>query len=289
METVYESDVSAQSHVGSKNRSYSTEFKLKAVKYSEDCNSSRKAAAKFGVDRKRVREWRQMKSKLETASTKRKRLEGAGRKPLDEDVEESVLQWVHESRSNGLRVSMNMITNKEKFKETVMPQSFSASSGWFQRFMTRHALAIRRKTTESQKDPDKLIDKLLAYIIQVCRQRAKFNYTDNNIVAMDETAVWQDMLSTTTVNTIGEKTIRMKTTGHEKSKVSVCLAAKGDGTKLKPFIVFPGAKREVKALNEEFKTRCVVASSVNGWMNEELTLCWVRSVLGKFSFSRRML
>lgn len=81
----------------------------------------------------------------------------------------------------------------------------------------------------------------------------------------------------------------MKTTGHEKTKVSVCLTAKADGTKLKHFIVFPGAKRETKLLNEEFKTKCVVASSSNGWMNEELTLDWVRSVLGKFSFTRRIL
>ena len=36
---------------------------------------------------------------------------------------------------------------------------------------------------------------------------------------------------------------------------------KADGTKLKPMIVFGSAKRESKALNEEFKSRCVVASS----------------------------
>ena len=50
---------------------------------------------------------------------------------------------------------------------------------------------------------------------------------------------------------------------------------------MKPFIVFPGAKRETKVLNEEFKAKCVVASSSKGWMNEELTLDWVRSVLGE--------
>ena len=85
--------------------------------------------------------------------------------------------------------------------------------------------------------------------------------------------------------------IAMKTTGHEKSRVSVCLTAKADGTKLKPFIIFPGGKRETKLLNEEFKAKkkCVVASSSNGWMNEELTLDWLRSVLGKFSFTRRIL
>ena len=40
---------------------------------------------------------------------------------------------------------------------------------------------------------------------------------------MDETAVWQDMLFSTTVDNVGEKSIRLKTKGHEKSKVPVFL------------------------------------------------------------------
>ena len=155
--------------------------------------------------------------------------------------------------------------------------------------MGRNGLSVRRRTTESQKDPERLIDKLIAYILQVRRQRNRLSYSHSDIIAMDETAVWQDMLSSTTVDNVGEKSIRLKTTGHEKSKVSVCLAAKADGTKLKPFIVFPGAKRETKQLNEEFKNKCFVASSVNGWMNEDLTRDWVQGVLGKFSFFRQML
>ena len=73
------------------------------------------------------------------------------------------------------------------------------------------------------------------------RLRETFSYGDSDIVAMDETAVWQDMLSNINVDSIGKNTINMKTSGHEKTKVSVCLTAKADGTKLKPFIVFPGA------------------------------------------------
>ena len=114
--------------------------------------------------------------------------------------------------------------------------------------MSRHGSAIRRKTTESQKDLEKLIDKLIGYILPIRRQRGKIAYHDKDIIAMDETAVWQDMVSNTTVDNIGESTIRLKTTGHE---VSLCLAAKGDGTKLKPLIVFAGAKRETKALNND--------------------------------------
>ena len=155
--------------------------------------------------------------------------------------------------------------------------------------MARNGLSVRRRTTESKKDPDRLIDKLIAYILQVRRQRSRHSYSHSDIIAINETAVWQDMLSSATVDKAGESSIRLKTTGHEKSKVSVSLTAKAHGINLKPFIVFPGATRETKQLNEEFKNKCYVASSVNGWMNEDLTRDWVQGVLGKFSFTRRML
>ena len=52
---------------------------------------------------------------------------------------------------------------------------------------------------------------------------------------------WSDIVSETTVDIIvREKTVTLKTTGHEKSRVSVCLAAKADGTKLKPMLVLKG-------------------------------------------------
>ena len=96
------------------------------------------------------------------------------------------------------------------------------------------------------------------------------------------------MISGTTVAK-GTKTIRMKTTGHEKSKVSVCLTANADGKRLKPFTVLTVAKREVKELNEHFKRKCFLASTCNGWMNDELTAEYLREIVGKFSFSKRLL
>ena len=85
-----------------------------------------------------------------------------------------------------------------------------------------------------------------------------------------------------------KKTVSVKTTGHKKSRVSVCLAAKADGTKPPPFIVFKRAKRETAALDKEIKN-CYIASSPNAWMNTELTHVWVNKVLGTFSFRRRYL
>ena len=104
---------------------------------------------------------------------------------------------------------------------------------------------------------------------------------------MDEPVA--DMVSDMTVEKTGARTVTMKSTGHEKVQVSVCLTAKSDGTKLKPFIVFKGAKRDSKALNEQYRLRCVVASTPNGWMNTDLTQEFVKTVLGTFSFGKRLL
>ena len=57
-----------QSDAGKKINSYSTEFKLEAVRFAVECNSNYKAAKKFNIDWKRIREWRVNQSKLESAS-----------------------------------------------------------------------------------------------------------------------------------------------------------------------------------------------------------------------------
>lgn len=51
--TNMEADTS-QSHAGTKISSYSTEFKLEAIKFADECKSISKAAVKFNVDRKRT-------------------------------------------------------------------------------------------------------------------------------------------------------------------------------------------------------------------------------------------
>ena len=106
---------------------------------------------------------------------------------------------------------------------------------------------------------------------------------------MDETSVWNDMAFNTTIDKQGAQSVCLKRTGHEKYMASLCLADKTDGTKVKPFVVFCAIKRESNSLDEEFKPRCVVTSSGNAWMNEEVTTIWMKGVLGVFLFNRRLL
>ena len=96
--------------------------------------------------------------------------------------------------------------HEQKCKAWQVSPSFIASNGWLQKCMARNGLSVRRRTTESKKDPDRLIDKLIAYILQVRRQ-SRHSYNHNDIIAMDDTAVWKDMLSSTTVDKVGENSI----------------------------------------------------------------------------------
>ena len=128
-------------------------------------------------------------------------------------------------------------------------------------------LLLRRKTTTAQQEPHRAINKMISYILHVCRLSRQHNYQSSCIVAMDEMSVWDDMVSTTTVDDVGAELINLKITEHGYTMLS----ARADGTKLKPYIVFCGAKREVKKLNEDFKHNCVIATSSNAWLNKELT------------------
>ena len=85
------------------------------------------------------------------------------------------------------------------------------------------------------------------------------------------------------------ETITLKSTGREKLRVTVGVSAKGDGTILKPIIVFKGTIRKVQLLQKEFQSKCLIASTKNGWMDTNLTITWSNTVLGKLCFRRRLL
>ena len=95
-------------------------------------------------------------------------------------------------------------------------EKFDASTGYVSKFMKRHNLLLRRKTSVAQKDSNLLIAKIVSYILRVRRLQIKYEYQPGDIIAFDETPVWMDMVSDTAVDICGRKTISLKTTGHEK-------------------------------------------------------------------------
>ena len=113
--------------------------------------------------------------------------------------------------------------------------------------MHRNGFLLHRKTTTGQQDPERLIDKLILYVLHARRLSIKCKYPRSSIIAMGETSASNGMVSNTTSQKQGVKFVCLKTTGHKKFMVSICLAVKADGTKLKSFVVLHAAKIKSKS------------------------------------------
>lgn len=114
---------------------------------------------------------------------------------------------------------------------------FSASNGWEDNFMKRHGLSLRRSTTQYQKPPSDYVPKIVAFILYVRNLISDNSILPAGIYACDETALWLDASSSSTVCETGSREVSIRTTGHDKLRVTVLLCAKADGVKLKPYIL----------------------------------------------------
>lgn len=201
-------------------------------------------------------------------------------------------EWIKSIWARHLRVSRKMIRMKAKeiyasVSDSRDGEDFAASAGWLDRFLNRNNFSVRTRRTVAQKDGGYVTEKQVNFVTFSTRMIEKKKIQENNNIAIDETVVWFDMLGTTTVEARGARSVPLKTMGHEKSHLTVVLSAKADRTKLKPYVVFTGGIREVKAMKNI--NGVVIASSKNVWMNDDLTADWLQKVVGKLNFGPRLL
>ena len=92
---------------------------------------------------------------------------------------------------------------------------------------------------------------------------------------MDETPIWFEISSHTTIEKIGNKSVTIKTCGSERTRLSLLLANNVNGGKLKPLIVFKGKYNSTKQnrLNKNLhlaKKELYVACQENSWVTKEI-------------------
>ena len=104
----------------------------------------------------------------------------------------------------------------------------------------------------------------LRYVIRIRQRR---NYPLSMIGNMDETPVYVDIPGNYTLERKGMKSITMASTGHEKEKLTVMLAAMADGTKLLPMVVLKGVRRP---RDIDIPAGIVVVMAPKSWANEEI-------------------
>ena len=243
-----------------KHHSYTHKLKLEVILYAEKY-SNRAAGRKYGIDEACVRRWRKKKGPIAEIvekggmGAKQSRIGKGGRKVASTHLDRLVLAWVKEKRRDSVRISTGMLQKKarelatsnlevqEELERNIVggPDEFFASRGWMVRFMRRNQLSFRRKTTQGQHRPITESYLIRNFILFVRAMRIKNRYLETDLIAMDETAVWLDSPGDTTITPIGARTIKVKTTKHEKNRVTVCLSARANGAKTDPGLFLRGS------------------------------------------------
>ena len=87
----------------------------------------------------------------------------------------NILAWVLSMREKHLAISTQMLRDKALLLVRSHNPSFTASEGWIRRFMRRHNLTLRARTSVSQKLPSNLETKINEFHVDVKELRSQHN------------------------------------------------------------------------------------------------------------------
>ena len=215
---------------------YTARFKL--VTYALE-KGNREAARQFQVDEKNVQRWRSQQEKLK--GLRRNQRAACYCSAKFPEIEKELNEWIDEKRKAGIGISTTVIRLKAKSMakvRNVAESEYKASVHWCHRFVDRHDLSIRRRTTISQKLPENFKDKLLKFQRFIIAERKKHEYDLSLIGNMDQTQLTFDMPANSTVDAKGTKSVSIMTTGHKKDRFTfyLCLYIRGKMSFLKKFV-----------------------------------------------------
>ncbi len=118
--------------------------------------------------------------------------------------------------------------------------------------------------------------------------RIEHNYPLKYIGNMNETPLWFDLPSNTTIDHKGAKTVSISIIGHERSSFTVILGCMANGIKLSAVCIY----KLKNILKENFSYSIHIRANEKGWANEKEILWWIETVWtsrNPFSNSRSML
>ena len=201
---------------------------------------------------------------------------GSGRKlSYPKEVDEEIAEWILIRRDAHLPVSTELVKAKAKLLIKPHNPQFRASKGWLEKFLSRHSLSMRARTSISQKLPAQLERKLESFLNEVRVLRVRHGYSPDMIINKDETPMYFDMVPEKTISKKGKKEVHVRSSGAEKRKLTVTLTCTGDGEMIPALAIFKG-KRKLK-----FKSPDDVHVTVQakGWMDADVMLQWFKAVI----------
>lgn len=245
------------------------------VNEAERTNNVR-AGKRYDVTECNVRRWRSQKDELKNAHSERRGYRGPQTGHFTE-IDRRVCDYVTEKRNEGMPIPRAVMQQKALEVATelnIARAEFKASMGWCRRMMRRNGLSLRRRTSLAQRLPADFREKLVNYQRFVIKLRKKHEYPLDQMGNADQTPVFFDMPTSVTVHKRGDKSVIVKSTGNEKSRVTVMLTCLADGTKLPPYVIL---KRKTLP-KDPMPAGIIVRAQEKGWMESRLVVDWLKVV-----------
>jgi hypothetical protein len=229
-------------------KTYSEKQKRRIVEYAQH-HRVRPAQRQYKVPRKNIQRWLSELKKMQCDAVKvtqgrqtRRHKKGQGRKlSYPKEVDDKLLEWVLKQRELHLPVTTTMLLSHAKLEIALHNPAFKASVGWSRKFIRRHNLSLRARTSVAQQLPSDLEDKLLEFTDYVQDIQSGHNFLLRLVRTMDETPLYFDMVPNRSLDLKGVRTVRVRTTGADKRHITVVLTSSASGVMIPPLVIFEQA------------------------------------------------
>ena len=104
------------------------------------------------MNERQVRDWRKQKRQLQSLPSKKKRLEGGGRKATFPGLESDLVTWIDVLGAENVMVTRADVQQKAlELNQGTAQAKFTASNGWLDNFLKRNHLSLQRRAKVSEK------------------------------------------------------------------------------------------------------------------------------------------
>ncbi|KAL4493176.1 hypothetical protein ABPG72_003261 [Tetrahymena utriculariae] len=246
-------------------KSYTIDFKIEAIK-------------------RRIQEWVDNRETFEQIP-KRERsqirsLKGQQENHKFEDLFRSCYNWILDEWDNQRAVtSDSVIAFFISENESLIDETYRYLINLGSKFRTRYNLALRiplRRLTKyedreetTEIEIDQFHDNFVELIL-------KNQYDRDSIYNMDQIAVYFENAPNKILAPRGSKDPRIETQNMERSRITVILLVRADGTKYKPFIIFKGAPGgKIYKQLQELDLEAELTVQQNSWTDTDTLSQWI--------------
>ena len=136
------------------------------------------------------------------------------------------------------------------------------------------------------------MEDLRNYIYQAIKDNIEFNLDNKSIIIgnVDETPISLEPITNTTLEKIGEKTIKIRTFGKSKQRISCILCILSNGERLPPMLVFKGVpdgtlENRLKKIPDVKNNKIFISCQKNSWVDASTFIKWLNCIWFKsYSF-----